>query len=282
MPRRATLLLRLLPCLGLLALAPPACTDSARRPYPTEGDEPFYREAEQMKRGSRYPEALAAYLKVIDKRGDDAPESHLEAGLIYLHQIRDPLAAIYHFRKYLALRPNAQQAQLVRQRIDAAIREFARTLPAQPLEAQLQRVDLVAALDKMKLENDLLKQQLADLRAARGLPEPAAPSATPPPARTPLPVERRITFDLDAGLASSTRPGGGSRATAAPTRPTATPTLAPTVAARRHVVRAGDTLSKLAQQYYGNRARWRDIYAANRATMKHENDLTIGQTLVIP
>lgn len=237
-----------------------------------------------MKRGSRYPEALAAYLKVIDKRGDDAPESHLEAGLIYLHQIRDPLAAIYHFRKYLALRPNAQQAQLVRQRIDAAIREFARTLPAQPLEAQLQRVDLVAALDKMKLENDLLKQQLADLRAARGLPEPAAPSApsaVAPPGRTLPPVDRRITFDLDAGLAPSTRPGGGSRVTT-PMRPAATPTPAPTVAARRHVVRAGDTLSKLAQQYYGNRARWRDIYAANRATMKHENDLTIGQTLVIP
>ena len=54
---------------------------------------------------------------------------------------------------------------------------------------------------------------------------------------------------------------------------------APTVQAgrpatgRRHTVGPGDTLSKLAMQYYGNRAMWHDIYAANRDVMKSETDL---------
>ncbi|HLP26436.1 MAG TPA: hypothetical protein VK477_12210, partial [Acidobacteriota bacterium] len=165
----ATLRHRLLPLVAaaLLALGLAACGDDGRQSYATEADEPYYRQAEQMKRAGRQQEALSAYLKVIEKRGDDAPESHLEAGLVYLHHIRDPIAAIYHFRKYLSLRPNSAQAPLVRQRIDAAIRDFARTLPAQPLENQVQRVDLIAAMDKLKLENDLLKQQLADLQAGR-------------------------------------------------------------------------------------------------------------------
>ena len=54
---------------------------------------------------------MTAFLKVIDKRGEDAPESHLEVGLLYLQHINDPLSAIYHFRKFLALRPNSQQGR---------------------------------------------------------------------------------------------------------------------------------------------------------------------------
>ena len=177
---RATLRRRLLPLFTavVLALSLTGCGDDGRQSYATETDEPYYRQAEQMKRASRQQEALSAYLKVIEKRGDDAPESHLEAGLIYLHHIRDPIAAIYHFRKYLSLRPNSAQAPLVKQRIDAAIREFAGTLPAQPLENQRQRVDLIAAMDKMKLENDLLKQQIADLQAGRQPSTRATPADT--------------------------------------------------------------------------------------------------------
>lgn len=271
----------LLPLLGVAALLlAGGCTDDGRQSYATETDEPFYRQADQMKRANRQQEALSAYLKVIEKRGDDAPESHLEAGLIYLYHIRDPIAAIYHFRKYLALRPNATQATLVRQRVDAAIREFARTLPAQPVENQGQRVDLIAALDKLKLENDLLKQQLADYQAGRTTadPEVAAPADAAPANRLALTVDTLPTV--------RTRPARTEVPKAAPARttPQPQPKAAPPAAtgARRHTVRAGDTLSKLSQQYYGNRSRWRDIYQANRTQMRNDSDLKIGMELVIP
>jgi len=47
-------------------------------------------------------------------------------------------------------------------------------------------------------------------------------------------------------------------------------------------VRPGDTLSNLSQRYYGNRTRWRDIFQANRATMRNEGDLKIGSQITIP
>ena len=56
----------------------------------------------------------------------------------------------------------------------------------------------------------------------------------------------------------------------------------PQPTARRHTVQPGDTLSKISQQYYGNRTKWRDIYAANRGVMKSESDLKAGMQLKIP
>ena len=63
------------------------------------------------------------FLKVIQKRGlNESPESHLEVGLLYQFHFKDPIAAIFHYRKFRELKPNSPQADLVRQRIDAATR----------------------------------------------------------------------------------------------------------------------------------------------------------------
>jgi len=61
-----------------------------------------------------------------------------------------------------------------------------------------------------------------------------------------------------------------------------TPPASTAAAPRRHTIQPGDTLSKIAQQYYGNRAKWRDIYAANRDVMKNEGDLKAGMVLKLP
>jgi LysM repeat protein len=288
----------LLPLLGWLLLT--GCTDGDRVKTAAEIDEPAYREGLALLKTGRRQEALTAFLKVLDKRGDDAPESHLEIGMLYAQHINDPLSAIYHFKKYLAIRPNSPQAPLIRQRIDAATREFARTLPAQPLENQLQRVDLVAALDKLKQENESLKQELADAKANRGnatLPRiESGPSAVTTEAAPAAPSS--FNFSVDAIPTVRTRPvGPTTRPTAPPTRPpaaaparttpvTTTPTApavaSPPAANRRHTIQPGDTLFKISQQYYGNRTRWRDIYAANRNVMKSETDLKAGMILRIP
>lgn len=279
---------------ALLVLAGGGCGDSERLSYANEKDEPNYREGKALLDAGRRQEALTAFLKVIDKRRDDAPESHLEVGLLYAQHINDPLSALYHFRKYLALRPNSAQAPLVRQRVDAAIRDFARTLPAQPLDNQPQRVDLVAALDRLKQENEALKQQLAEARAGRGASLAAAATTTAPNSE-PASAPDAVTFTLDPAVQTvrsrppvatvPTRPASpppSSPATARPATPPAAPTAQATARGRRHVVRPSDTLSKIALQYYNNRAKWRDIYAANRDVMKNETDLKVGMELKIP
>jgi len=290
----------LLPLLGAAALWLTGCADKEGLNSTIEVDEPGYREGQSLLKTGRKQEALNAFLKVIIKRGDDAPDSHLEVGLLYLQHINDPLSAIYHFKRYLALRPNGPQAPLVKQRIDAAIRDFARTLPARPIEGQPQRVDLVATLDRLKQENDSLKQELADLKSSR--PNASLPVADldapipayPPSDETPA---NALTFKLDTVPAVRVRPTPtiplrpGTPASAAARVAPATATPAPAQAAlaapkpgtpRRHIVRPGDNLFKLAQQYYGNRSKWRDIFAANRGVMKNETDLKAGMELKIP
>jgi len=52
---------------------------------------------------------------------------------------------------------------------------------------------------------------------------------------------------------------------------------------RTHTVAKGDTLYKLARTYYGDQAKWKSIYEANRSANGSEpNKIRVGQRLVIP
>ncbi len=53
-------------------------------------------------------------------------------------------------------------------------------------------------------------------------------------------------------------------------------------ARRTHVVLAGDTLEKIAQQYYGTSDRWRALYDANLPLLKNGQSLRVGMELLIP
>ena len=51
---------------------------------------------------------------------------------------------------------------------------------------------------------------------------------------------------------------------------------------RYHMVAKRDTLYALARAYYGDQARWKDIYEANRSTIGDPNMIRVGQRLLIP
>ncbi|MDD3179838.1 MAG: LysM peptidoglycan-binding domain-containing protein [Opitutaceae bacterium] len=153
--------------LGLGGLA--GCAEGNRRlAVASEMDEPDFRRGQALVKAGRNQEALVAFQRVMARRGEDAPESHLEVGLLYLQHIKDPILAIYHFNQYVRLRPNSPQTPLVKQRIDTARREFARTLPAQPLDSQFERLDLLAAIDRLKQENEMLKGQIVAMKGGLG------------------------------------------------------------------------------------------------------------------
>ena len=280
------------------------CERADNQMLASEADEPNYRQGQQLVKQGRSQEALSAYLKVIAKRGESAPESHLEAGLLYLDQVKDPLAAIYHFRKYLELQPNSRQAVYVKGRIDVAKREFARTLPAQPLENQSERLDMFDQVDRLQRENDQMRAELAAVRGGVSLPQTRTRSTIndQPAAQTyprietlepqPLAMPADEAQDSPVSLASEAPPASAPKSPstspshtfspqqpirALPTKPTA-----PSSVNRRHLVVKGDTLFNLAQKYYGNQARWRDIYAANRDQLPSENSLRLGMEIRIP
>lgn len=58
------------------------------------------------------------------------------------------------------------------------------------------------------------------------------------------------------------------------------PSLAPVV--KTYTVAAGDSLSKIAKQYYGNVNEYMKIFEANKNILTDPNAIKVGQQLVIP
>jgi len=52
--------------------------------------------------------------------------------------------------------------------------------------------------------------------------------------------------------------------------------------AQFHVVESGDTLSKIAAQYYGDKMLYKKIFEANRDILKDPDKIKPGQKLLIP
>jgi tetratricopeptide (TPR) repeat protein len=281
---------------ALLALAALSGCGGDAPSLSSEMDDSYYRDGQEMQKQGRWDEALADYLKVIDRRGDSAPESNLDAGLIYLNHNKNPIFAIYHFSKYLELEPNSKQAGLVRGMINSAKREFVRSLPGQPLASETERMGIEEQVERLQRENNELKAENESLRA--GVPVPATHSssldlgALPTPeslAQAPSvsvkspdsPISLAPVTTADAGASSPAIEDASQEST--PAAPTHATKPAPAAAVRHHAVVKGDTLFSLAQKYYGNRSRWRDIYTANRGLLSSEHSaLKIGMDLRIP
>jgi len=54
------------------------------------------------------------------------------------------------------------------------------------------------------------------------------------------------------------------------------------VASRRYTVRPGDTLSGIAQRFYGRAADWPRLYQANRSKIRSPGMIYVGQVLSVP
>ena len=291
--RRRLSFLVLVSVLAAVPLLHTGCEPRVSMPFTAEVEDPNYRRGKELLRMGREQEALGLFLKVIDERGGAAAESHLEAGILYQRHIKDPIAAVYHYRRYRELRPNTEQSRMVLQSIEACIREFARTLPAQPLDSQVGRTDLMDSIDRLQRENLQLKEQLVAARATvlqttrsggangqgNGLSDPVmepsqggfaldAPGAVPEYA-APVAVTPVLPSQAPVLAAPAPRPQA--------TAPTPMP-----AGYRKHIVNRGDTLMSLSLRYYGSRTRWREIYAVNRDVLPNESALKIGMELKIP
>ena len=277
----------------LVVLAGTACSDRDRTPLPAETDEPFYVQGKQLMRQGRNPEALTCFLKVIDRRGErGAAESHLEAGSIYLTHTKDPVEAYHHFRKYLDLQPNTKEAVSVRGMVEAAKREFAKSLPTRPLDDQSLKMQADEALEKLRRENEELRAQIATLRGTSAaplaraapmisLPEEAQPRSPPPPTATVVDASNSTApAPRTTGPSTPLFPPPGS--SPPPQARTSTPSRPATPAGRTHTVAPKETLYGISVKYYGNGRHVDAIYQANRDQMRSKEDVRPGMTLRLP
>jgi len=64
--------------------------------------------------------------------------------------------------------------------------------------------------------------------------------------------------------------------------PSPSPSPSPVADGQPYTVAPGDTLSTLAERFYGDASQWRTIFEANRDRMTSQDDLQVGMSLRIP
>lgn len=180
----------------------------------------------------------------------------------------DPNTAIYHFKKYLELKPNSQSSPMVRQMIETAQKKFAASLPESPFENNIRRIELEEILQKLQKENLELKQKLAAAVAAIDRLE--ATQNVRVQSSAPRSARAENVQPRDSIPPASANSSEADRQSAPPVRRDIPSS---------YTVQAGDTLSSISRKIYGTPNRWRDIFTANRDRLATASSLKPGQVL---
>ena len=156
------------------------CQQGGRTPVDEKRD-PYFLTGQKRKRQGDYAGAVQAY-QVALERNPRSAAAHLELGLLYENDILPPrpAVAVYHYSRYLALRPDSAQAEFIRGRIRACKLELVRvmlnTAGAQP--AQRER-ELLQKLEQLGAENQRLRHLIQNPGQA---PVPVPATNQRPPA----------------------------------------------------------------------------------------------------
>lgn len=207
----------------------------------SELDDPLIRQAHARAQEGNKDMALALLNRAL-LRKPGLSRAHLDAALLYDQYKQDYVRAIYHYTRYLELRPQPDKRTM----IEGLIRQ-ARIAYAASLVDQEYTID--HRLRQLREENERLQNDLREVRAnlaklllqARGV----APAVPPAPAAVAAPV-------------------------------------APAAAERTYKVQPGDTLSTIAARMYQEPRQWPLIFEANRDVLPGPEKLVVGQTLRIP
>ena len=215
-----------------------------------EKENPNYLRGQDLLKQGREEEAMEEFLQVLDEI-TEAPQTHLELGRLFLKvdDRKDPLQAIYHFRRFLYFRPDAREAKKVQGLIPEAEKQFLAALPGKPFADQLEAMQL-------RERNQALERQLVSLQARLARHEP------------------NVEESPDTG----NNPNPGSLGEAPEDLTVVSPKQ------EEYLVKERDTLSSISFLMYGSSAPlYIDaIYEANRQTMLNKNSLRVGQRLALP
>ena len=162
--------------------------------------------------------------------------------------------------------------------VQTILREFGTKDPAARSARPEQFVDssLVKELDSSGFIDRLYKPAVA---VAKSAPAKESVVAVPAPSTSKeKPVQVAETKTKPVATEEKAKPV----AKQIPAASEKAPAPATKNVGQQYTVKAGDTLSKLAEQFYSASGKWEKIYEANRESLKNPNYIYVGMKLMIP
>lgn len=248
---------------GVVLIIAAVLFSGCSRPVATLDDsdfrDPMIRKAQSKVRQGDKDGAVDCLNRALERRPDLA-QAHLSLALLYDDYKKDYVRAIYHYERYLELRPVAQKRGLIEDLIRKAKVSFAASLSEQFSETGKKMQALEEENSRLKTNLREVRENLAK-RVGGGKP-------------------REAPHDKDA--LKLARQGGqvppAQNAAAASDQQAQIIAPASTV----YCVQAGDTLSLISAKMYHDPRKWKAILDANSTNLVSQDRLRTGQILIIP
>lgn len=243
--------LRLVPA-GFLSLALWGCSPSGISGADEE-KEPQFLIGRSRVNSMDYRGAIEAFEQALETNPRSAA-AHFELGWLYAEKESDAAAAIYHYERFLRLRPTAENAETVRQHIFRLKQELAKGVLPIPPSLEIQR-----QLEQLAEENRRMREELDRARVAA--PSLALPANRP---LAPSPSVRSNPVAITSPSRSAPIPTSAAR-------------VSRTVPTRTHRVQPGETPAAIARRY---NVKLESLLAANPGL--NPRRMQVGQSLSIP
>ncbi len=202
-----------------------------------EEKEPHFVLGQSRVNAMDYQGAVDAFEQSLEANPQSAA-AHYQLGMLYEEKVPDPAAAIYHYKRYLKLNPNASNADVINQHIVACKRQLAADVMGLPSTSAAQQ-----QLEKLADQNRELQQQVDQLQET--VKQWNAYYASQLAARSNSPPQNISVAPQNPGPAPDAIPAHpAATADSTPTRPAPPKPARP----RTHMVVAGETAVAIARK----------------------------------
>ncbi len=233
---------------AILALT--GCGKDSQSMEEREERDPLVKSGQAYMAEANWNAAIDAFKQALEQEPRMA-RPHLDLALIYQQHKINYIHAIYHYDRYVELRPDAEKTKFIEEQKLKVAQALANTLINNSPEVKR----VVQERNQLLQQNASLKQQLSPSKAGR----------TTTNVKTVPAVTQKTATQTIPKTATQNAPRNST-----------------TAKHQIYHVVSGDTLTKIANKFYNDSARWDIILDANKDTMGGPRDLKVGQTLVIP
>lgn len=243
------ILLRTLGMVVLAALMAGGCSNRVQLADGDEMDHPLMKRAKAKEQAGDVAGAEQIYRALMEREPTMA-RAHLGLAILLDKPGGDYIEAVYHYKRYLALRPDTEKREMIKSYVQAATLALVGSVYSN-------EAAVVKRLSVVEQENAVLKVRNANLTAQ--LQQSRTATSQWRARAEALAAEASKTLERSGALEAGIQP--------------AVPTVR---------VEKNDTLRKIAARVYGDQGRWRDLYEANRNLLQRPEDVRVGQVLVVP